>query len=127
MLIDIENMITETFVTELNENASTYDLISFSGETKTGNKLHLTTPHNKLKFNLKKDIYKNKAGFELGKVHTKMLFSTRRDNVLNFGILCTRKNKTVGKKIKNNDNGNNQNHSRVRASEFCQLQTNETD
>ena len=40
----------------------------------------------------------NKVGFELGKVHAKMLFSTTRDNVLNFGILCTKKNKTVAEK-----------------------------
>ena len=78
-LYDIENMITKTFVTELNKNTSTYDLISFCGETKTDNKLHLITPHNKLKLNLKKDIYNNKVGFELGKVHTKTSFSTTRD------------------------------------------------
>ena len=91
-------MIIETFVTELNKNTLTYCLISFSGETKTDKKWHLITPHNNLKFNLKKDIYKNKVGFELGKVHTKTSISTTRDNVLNFGILCTRKNKTVGEK-----------------------------
>ena len=83
-------MITETFMTELNENISTYGLISFSGETKTDNKLHLISPNNK-KFNIKKDIYKNRVKFALGKVHTKTSFSTARDNVLNFGILCTKK------------------------------------
>ena len=60
-------MITETSVTELNENFSTYDLISFSVKTKTDNKLHLISPNNKLKFNLKKYIYKNRVKFELGK------------------------------------------------------------
>ena len=97
-LYDIVNMITETFVTELNENTSMYGLISFSGNTKTDRKLYLITPHNQLKFNLKKDIFKNKVGFELGKVYTKTSFSTARDNVLNFGILCSRKNKTAGEK-----------------------------
>ena len=91
-------MITKTFVTELKENASTYGLVSFSNETKTDNKLHLITPHNKLKFNLKKDIYKNKDGLELGKVHTKTSFSTTHDNVLDFGMLYTIKNKAVGEK-----------------------------
>ena len=84
-------MIAETFVTEINKNISTYGLISFSAETKTNNKLALISQHNKLKFSLKKDIYKNKVGFELGKVHTKTLFSITRDNVLNFVILCTKK------------------------------------
>ena len=67
-LYDLENMITEIFVTELNKNFPTYGLISFSGEAKTDNKLALISPSNKLKFNLKKDAYKNKIGFELGKV-----------------------------------------------------------
>ena len=45
-------MITEIFVTELNETFfSMYGLISFSGETKTGNKLALISPSTKLKFN----------------------------------------------------------------------------
>ena len=91
-------MITETFVTELNKNISIYGLISSFGETKIDNKLHLISPNNKLKFNLGKDIYKNRLKFELGKVHTKTLFSTTRDNVLNFGILCTKKTKTVNEK-----------------------------
>ena len=69
-LYDIENMITGSFLTKLNENISTYSLIPFSGETKTDNKLHLISPNNKLKFNLKKDIYKNRVKFELGRVHT---------------------------------------------------------
>ena len=77
-LYDLENMITETSVTELNQSFSTYGLISFSGENKTDNKLALISPSSKLKFNLKKDIYKNKV------VHTKTSFSTTRNNVLNF-------------------------------------------
>ena len=34
----------------------------------------------------------------MGKVHIKTSFSTTRDNALNFGILCTRKNKISGRK-----------------------------
>ena len=67
----IKNMTTETFVTELNENISTCDLILFSVETKMENKLHLISPNNKLKFNLKKYIYKNRLKFELRKVMLK--------------------------------------------------------
>ena len=95
---DIENMITEIFMTKLIKKISTFGLISFSGKTKIDNKLHLISPNNKLKFNLKKDIYKNRIRFELGKVHTKTSFSTTRDNVRNFGILFTNKNKIVGEK-----------------------------
>ena len=43
-LYDLENMITKTFVTKLNQSFSTYGLISFSGETKTDNKLALISP-----------------------------------------------------------------------------------
>ena len=59
-LYDIENMITETFVTELNQKFLTYGLISFSGETKTNNKLDLITLNNKFKFNMREDAYQNK-------------------------------------------------------------------
>ena len=91
-------MITETFVTELNQSFSTSSLISFSGQTKTDNKLALISSSSKLKFNLKKDVYKNKVGSELGKVHAKTSFSTTSNNVLNFGILCTHKIKQLVKK-----------------------------
>ena len=97
-LYDLENMITKTFATDLNQSFSTYGFISFSGETKTDNKLALNSSSSKLKFNLKKGVYKNKVGFELGKVHTKALVSTTRNNVLNFGILCTQKMKQLVKK-----------------------------
>ena len=60
-LYDLENMITETFVTELNKTFSTYGLISFSGETKTDNKIALISlTNNKLKFNLKKTLIRIK-------------------------------------------------------------------
>ena len=94
-LHDIENMITETFATELNQTIPTYGLISLSRESKTGNKLHLISPNNKLKYNLKEDVFKNKIKFELDKVYTKTSFSATRDNVLNFGILCTEKKQSA--------------------------------
>ena len=94
----LENMITETFVTELNEGFSTNGLISFSDETKTDNKLALISLSSTLKFNLKKDFYKIKVDFESDKVHTKASFSTTCGNVQNFNILSTKKNKTVGEK-----------------------------
>ena len=76
-LYDNENIITETYVSELKENISTYGLIKFLGKTNNkDNKLHLMTPEQKLKFNLKKDAYKNKIELKLGKVHIKTLFST---------------------------------------------------
>ena len=60
-LYDNENIITETYVSELNENISIYGLIAFFGKTTNkDNKLHLMTPKLKLKFSLKKDTYKNK-------------------------------------------------------------------
>ena len=84
-------MITGTFVTE-------FGLVSFSGEGKDNNKLDLITPNKKLKFNMKKDVYKNRITLNLGKVYTKTSFSTTRNNVLNFGLLCTKNNRSVGEK-----------------------------
>ena len=78
-LYDLENMITTTFAT------------FFSGETKTDNKLALISPHSKQKFSLKKDAYKNKLGLELGTAYDQTLFSVTREDVLNFGILYTRR------------------------------------
>ena len=87
-------MKTETYVSELNENISIYDLIAFLGKTANkDNKLHLITPKHRLKFNLKKDVYKNKIKLKLGKVHTKTSFSIPQDDVFNFGILFIKRNK----------------------------------
>ena len=96
-LYDIQNMITETVVTKLNQKLSTFGLVSFSGKAKDNNKLDLITPNRKLKFNMKKDVYKNRITLNLGKVHTKASFSTTPNNVLNFGLLCKKK-KLVGEK-----------------------------
>ena len=62
--------------------------------TNKDSKLHLITPKHKLKFSLKNDTYKNKIELKLEKVHTKTSFSTPQ-NVLNFGILCTKRIKTI--------------------------------
>ena len=48
-LYDNENMITETYVSKLNENISIYGLTAFWGKTNNkDNKLHLITPKHKL-------------------------------------------------------------------------------
>ena len=92
-------MITETYVSELNENISIYGLIAFLGKiTNKDNKLHLITPKHKLQFNLEKDTHKNKIELKLGKVHRNFSFSTLQNNVLNFGLPCTKTNKTLGEK-----------------------------
>ena len=56
MLYELENMIKETFVTELNKKFSIYGLIIFSGENKDNKKLDLINLSNNLKFKVKKDI-----------------------------------------------------------------------
>ena len=95
-------MISETFVTGLNQKLSTFSLVSFSGEAKNNNKLDPITPDRKLKFNMIKNVYKNRITLNLGKVHTKTSFSTMRNNVLNFGLLTKKKKKKkkIGEKKK---------------------------
>ena len=81
-------MIPKIFATKLNKSFSMSGLISFSGETKTDNKLALMSLSSQLKFNLKKDIYK-----ECFK------FGTMCDNELHVSILCTKiKTKQLMKK-----------------------------
>ena len=75
-------MIKTIFVTQLNKEFSIYGLISFSGETKKNNKLDLTKPSEKIKFQLIKDTYKNNIKLELGKVHNKKSFNVVSDKVL---------------------------------------------
>ena len=70
-LFDNENTITETYVSELDENISIYGLIAFLGNTINENNKLKITPEHKLKFNLKKDAYENKIELKLGEVHTK--------------------------------------------------------
>ena len=65
-------------------HTSLYMVISFLGkQVDLENKLQLITPKQKRKFNVKRDSYKNKVEFELGKVQTKKSFSKPRDNILN--------------------------------------------
>ena len=47
-----------------------------------------------------RDIFLKKLSFELKKLNEKTVIVTSRDNILNFGILCTQKNKKLGKKGK---------------------------
>ena len=75
-LYDNESMITETYVSELNENILIYGLIAFLGKTTSkNNKLHLITSKNKLKFNLKNDVYKDKVELKLIQLaHPEIMF-----------------------------------------------------
>ena len=90
-------MIKETFVTELNKEFSIYDLITFSVESKNNKKLDLINPSNNLKFEVKKDKYKASISFELGKVHENVVVSNK---AFNFGLLRSKKNRTIGEKRK---------------------------
>ena len=72
-LYDLENMINEIYITQLNKEFSIYGLIIFSGENKNNKKLDLITPDNNIKFQLKRDVYKNSIGFELAKVSEKKI------------------------------------------------------
>ena len=92
-------MIIETCICELNENDSIHGLIPLLGKTKNkDNKLHLITSEHKLKFNLKKDTHTNKKELKLGENHTKTSFSTPQGDALSLGVLCTKRNKTIGEK-----------------------------
>ena len=73
-------------------------LITFSGENK-GKKLDLINPSNNLKFEVEKDIYKTSISFELGKIYKKS-YTVASDNVFNFGLLPSKKNKTIDEKCK---------------------------
>ena len=97
-LYDLENIIKPTFTTELQKEFSIYGLINFSGESKKNNKLDLISPQKSLKFELERDIYKKELKFELNKVHSKKTFDIVGDHILNFGMLSTKKKKTVGEK-----------------------------
>ena len=91
-------MIKPTFVSELGKNFSIYSLISFLGKTKENNKLDLIRPPDSLNLQLLGDFYKNSLTFELGKVHEKKSYNVVEDKVFNFGILRTKKKKTIGQK-----------------------------
>ena len=77
-------------MTQLEEKLSIYGLISFSGKTKKGEAISLTSPENRLKFNMERDIYK--------KVHQKTPIATSQNDTLDFSISCTKKHKQSTKK-----------------------------
>ena len=71
-------MITETYLSELNENILIYGLIAQLGKTNSKeNKLHLITAEHKLKFDLKTDAYRNKLELKLGQDNTKLRLGHR--------------------------------------------------
>ena len=102
-LYDLENTINETYVTQLNKELSIYGLITFSSENKHNKELDLVTPDNNIKFQLKRDIYKNSIGFELAKVHEKKSYTVINNKILNMGLLRSDKNRFVGQKYKMNE------------------------
>lgn len=67
---------------------------------------------------MKNDVFKNQISLNLGKVHIKISFSTTRNNVLNLGLLCTRKNETVGEKRTKKEEII-KNYSCIRSKKFC--------
>ena len=99
-LHDLENMINEIYVTQLNKEFSIYGLITFSGENKNNKKLDLVRPDYNIKFQLKRDVYKNSIGFELAKVLEKKSYTVINNKILNFGLLRSNKNRFVGQKYK---------------------------
>ena len=82
-------MINEIYVTQLNKKFSIFNksLIKFSSENKNDKKLDLITPDNNIKFQLKRDVYKNSIGFELLKVHEKKSYTVINNKISNFGLL----------------------------------------
>ena len=103
-LYDLENIIRPSFTMELQEEFSIYGLVNFSNETeKEKEKLKIISPKNYLKFNIIRDVYKNQLKLELSKVHTKKTFQIIDNNVFNFGILRTEKNKVGEKRIMKNE------------------------
>ena len=97
-LYDLDNFIRSSYTTELQTEFSIYGLVNFSNETKKEKeKLHIISPKNYLKFNIIRDIYKNKLKLELTKVHTKKTFEITDNSIYNFGILRA-ENERVGEK-----------------------------
>ena len=66
-------MIKEIYVTQLNKIFSIYGLITFSGENKNNKKLDLVRPDYNIKFQLKRDVYKNSIGLNWQKYSKKNL------------------------------------------------------
>ena len=97
-LYNLENIIKPTFTTELQKEFAIYGLINFSGEVKKNNKLNLISPQKRLKFELEKGVYKTELRLELNKVHSKKTYDIVGDHILNFGMLMTKKQKTIGQK-----------------------------
>ena len=62
--------------------------------------MDLVRPDNNIKFQLKRDVYKNSTGFELAKVYKRKSYTVINNKILNFGLLRSNKNRFVGQKYK---------------------------
>ena len=56
-------------------------------------------PDNNMKFQLKRNVYKNSFGFKLAKLHEKF-YTVINNKILNLGLLRSDKNCFVGQKYK---------------------------
>ena len=74
-------------------------LLHFPVKIKKNKRLDLVMPDN-IKFQLKRDVYRNSLGLEYSKVHEKQSYTVINNKIVNFGLLRSNKNRFVGQKCK---------------------------
>ena len=86
-LYDLGNIITKTYINELERSILIYVSITYLGEINSTNEVDLITPQKKISFKFPKNVYKSQIDLELAKVKDEEKINMTNNKIQNFGIL----------------------------------------
>lgn len=86
-LYDLGNIITKTYINELERSILIYVSITYLGEINSTNEVDLITPQKKISFKFPKNVYKSQIDLELAKVKDEEKINITNNKIQNFGIL----------------------------------------
>ena len=86
-LYDLGNIITKTYINELERSILIYVSITYLGEINSTNEVDLITPQKKISFKFPRNVYKSQIDLELAKVKDEEKINITNNKIQNFGIL----------------------------------------
>ena len=99
-MYDNDNLIRETFISELNKKVNLIGSITFYEEINKQGKAFLISNESKLKFDVKKNIVIDSFNFNLSHTNLSIKIDLKKQEIENFMIIATPKLTKSGQKRK---------------------------